>query len=79
MEKSNNSLWVTVVSSACYSPTVQPCVLPLPNICVYVCVTDPGSGHPLHPEEHKEKSWCQRLAMVEALDHCQTSDRGAAH
>lgn len=43
------------------------------------CCTDPEPGHPLHPEEHKEEPWSKRLALVEALHHRQTSDRGAAH
>lgn len=45
---------------------------------MYLCVTDPGYGHPLHPEEHKEEPRRERLAVVEAVDHGQTSDRGAA-
>lgn len=47
-------------------------------VCLCVCETDPGHGHPLHPEEHKEESRRQGLAMVEADDHSQTPDRGAA-
>lgn len=42
-------------------------------------LTDPGHGHPLHPEEYKEESWRQRLAMVEADDHCQATYPSPTH
>lgn len=57
--------------------TLQFHVLPLNH--VVASVTDPGSGDPLHPEEHKEEPWRQRLAVVEAVHHRQASDRDAAH
>lgn len=44
-----------------------------------LCLSDPGFGHPLCPEEHPEESGCEGLALVEALHHSTTSSRGSAH
>ena len=41
-------------------------------------VSDPGPGDPLHPEEHQEEPWSERLALVETLHQRAAAHRSAA-